>query len=237
MGLFRRRLRVTGPPTSSNGASSMHVHWRARAEAVEATLQVVSPPVVARLYFWALQASFTGAGGRHEGAGHLGLQWYPAHPGSTALNWGGYSAAGAELEGTASTLASATGNPNTRDFAWTPAHTYRLRISLARAGHWRGEVTDLVTGVVTHVRDLFCGGDHLEAPCVWSEVFADCDSASTAVRWSSMTPAPGAVRVTYQSHAEGGCDNTDVRPDGSGALLQVTNTARQVPHGTVVPLA
>lgn len=216
----------------------MHLHWNAGSGtmAVEATLRVVSPPIVERLYFWALQASFTGPGGRHEGAGHLGLQWYPAHPGSTAVNWGGYSAAGTGLSGTASSLPSATGNPNTRDLDWTPGHAYRLRISHAGMGAWRGEVTDLTTGAVTHVRDLLCGGDHLEAPCVWSEVFADCDAPTVAVRWSDLSPVPSRARVTYQSHADGGCDNTTIRPDGPGAVLQVTNTARETSHGSVLAL-
>ncbi|MBX7159914.1 MAG: hypothetical protein K1X95_06435 [Acidimicrobiia bacterium] len=236
--LFRPRARVAGPPASSNGASSMHVHWDCPrgTTAVAATLEVVSPPAVASLYFWALQASFTGPGGRHEGAGHIGLQWYAAHPGSTAVNWGGYAADGAELDGSASTLASATANPNTRDFPWTPAHAYRLRISAAGPGRWRGDVTDLDTGTVTHVRDLFCGGDHLASPCVWSEVFADCDAPPSAVRWSDLDPAPPKVRVTYQSHADGGCDNTTVRLDGPGALVQVTNVARELPHGALLPL-
>lgn len=235
---FRPHPRVTGPPTSSNAASSMHVHWDAPrgSTAVEATLQIVTPPAVPRLYFWALQASFTGPGGRHEGAGHIGLQWYPAHPGSTAVNWGGYAAGGTELDGSASSLPSATGNPNTRDFAWAPGSAYRLRISAAGAGRWRGEVTDLGTGAVTHVRDLLCGGDHLEAPCAWSEVFADCDDPPVAVRWSDLAPAPRRVRVTYQSHADGGCDNTDVDADGVGGIVQRTSTARTVAHGTLLTL-
>lgn len=210
----------------------MHLHWDARADAVEATLEVVRPPAVDRLYFWALQASFTGPGGRHEGGGHLGLQWHGAHPGSTAVNWGGYSAAGSELAGSVSSLPSATGNPNTRDYTWMPGRAYRLRIASGGPGRWRGEVTDLTTGASTHVRDLHCGGDHLEAPCVWSEVFADCDHPSAAVRWSELVPHPARVGVTYQSHADGGCDNTTVRPDGPGAFLQVTNTARELRHGT-----
>lgn len=234
---FRPRLRTSGPPLSANAASSMHVHWSAPADAtaVEATLRIVTPPAVDRLYFWALQASFTGPGGRHEGAGHLGLQWYRPHPGATAVNWGGYSASGTELTGTDSVLPSATGNPNTRDFAWSPGPAYRLRISYAAPGAWRGEVTDLVTGEVTHVRDLLCGGDRLAAPCVWSEVFADCDDPPTVVRWSDLTPGPRTVRVTYQSHADGGCDNTTTRPDGPAAVVQVTNTSREVLDGTLLP--
>lgn len=234
MGLFRARRRVSGPPTSSNGASSMHLHWDARAEVVEATLEVVTAPQVDRLYFWALQASFTGPGGRHEGAGHLGLQWYGAHPGSTAVNWGGYAATGAELAGSVSALPSATGNANTRDYVWVPGRRYRLRIASGGPGRWRGEVSDLTTGTTTHVRDLHCDGGHLEAPCVWSEVFADCDHPSVVVRWSDLGPQPARLHVTYQAHADGGCDNTTIRPDDHGGLLQVTNTDRVVRHGALL---
>ena len=121
---------TSGRPRSSNGASSLHLGWDVPQPvaddpwvAADAVLEVRSPPEVLALYFWALQASFTDRG-RHGGAGHLGLQWYPAHPGSTAVNWGGYGPDGRELDGSASTLPSATGNPNTRDYAWSPATPY-----------------------------------------------------------------------------------------------------------------
>ncbi|HKX72170.1 MAG TPA: hypothetical protein VJM75_13115 [Acidimicrobiales bacterium] len=42
------------------------------------------------LYFWALQASFIDSAERHCGGGHVGLQWRRHHPGSRAVNWGGY---------------------------------------------------------------------------------------------------------------------------------------------------
>ena len=47
----------------------------------EAVLEVLVAPSVAELSFWALQVGFV-ADGRDAGAAHLGLQWYPAHPGS-----------------------------------------------------------------------------------------------------------------------------------------------------------
>ena len=40
---------------------------------------------------------------------------------------------GRELDGSASSLPSATGNPNTRDFDWRPETPYRLRIERAEA--------------------------------------------------------------------------------------------------------
>ena len=105
---MRDRLRwdgTTGPPRSSNAASSFHLQWVVGAPpagrswvSVEAVLEVLVPPAVPALSFWALQASFADRG-RHHGAGHLGLQWYPPHPDSTAVNWGGYDAGGHELSG------------------------------------------------------------------------------------------------------------------------------------------
>jgi hypothetical protein len=193
--------------------------------------------VVAELHFWALQASFV-AGGRRYGAGHLGLQWYPRHPGSTAVNWGGYAQGGGELEGSASALPSATGNPNTRDFAWEPGRPYRLEISAgATPGHWRGSVDGLT------VRELHAGGSALADMVVWSEVFARCDDPSSAVRWSRFegrtagggTVRPDRVLVNYQRHADGGCANTDVRPTADG-LLQITSTDRTTPQGAVLPV-
>jgi hypothetical protein len=84
------------------------------------TLEVVTRPEAAELYFWALQAGFAGPGGARLGAAHLGLPWYPAHAGSTTVSRGGHSDAGGILAGTESALPSATGNPNTCDLAWEP---------------------------------------------------------------------------------------------------------------------
>jgi hypothetical protein len=235
---------TAGPPRSSNGASSLHLTWDVPAPppsdpwvAAEAVLEVRVAPQVASLYFWALQASFSDRG-RHEGAGHLGLQWYPAHPGSTAVNWGGYGADGRELDGSTSALPSATGNPNTRDFRWAPATPYRLRIARADAGGWSGEVTDLSTGDRTLVRELWAPGDGLTGLVVWSEVFAACDDPSTTVHWSELrlTSSAGVthdvdrVTVNYQSVADGGCLSTDARVDGVG-IAQVTGVRRSTPLG------
>lgn len=227
----------------------MHLWWRlpGRFEEVSATLEVVVPPTVPRLYFWALQVSFfDGAGMR--GAAHLGLQFHPGHPGGTAVNWGGYRApddGGGELTGSDSSLPSALANPNTRNFAWQPRRPYRLRIH--RVGHsspirWRGEVGDVVTGEVTVVRDLVVPAQFLCQPLVWSEVFARCDHPSTTVRWSQLwarTPeggevAPSALRTSYQSRHEGGCDNTTSLIDGDG-VVQVTATPRRLPPDLDLP--
>lgn len=210
----------------------MHLRWDPSpppAAEVSVVLEIIEAPVVPELYFWALQVSFVD-GGRQVGGAHLGLQWYSLHPGGTAVNWGGYRDGAGELDGQPSWLPSATANPNTRDFAWLPHRPYRLRIHGDGDGWWTGEVTDVTTDETTVVRRLHAGGTALASPIVWSEVFARCDDPSTAVRWSAFEPRPDALRVTYQSHANGGCANTSVVGDGD-AVLQVTNADRQIPDG------
>ena len=199
-------------------------------------LEVVQAPMVERLHFWALQASFAPGGG----GAHLGLQWNPRHQGGRAVNWGGYEPGGAILSGTPSTLVSTVDDPNTRTWAWEPGRKYRLRIHRSREpGWWSGEVTDLVTGGAAHVRRLAGGGELLTDLVVWSEVFADCDAPSVAVRWSrprALLPdgrivSPARYGCRYQRFEQGGCTNTDSRAD-EGGVLQITNTERTNPPGT-----
>lgn len=200
--------------------------------AVEVTLTVPEYPQSRALYFFALQASFAGDGGRRYGAGHLGLQWYPPHPGATAVNWGGYDEHGHELRGGASALASATNNANTRDYPWRPARPYRLRIERVADG-WQGSVFDLTHGTATVVRTLLAEGTHLVDPMVWSEVFAPCDAPSVTAEWSNCTAVTpdGPVTVTdgqinYQSFAHGGCTNTATVRRADGTWVQRTNAPR-----------
>jgi len=221
-----RRRRTSGFPTSANGASSMHLWWHPSptVERAAVDLEVVVPPAVDHLYFWALQASFTDGSGRRYGGAHLGLQWHPAHPGRTAVNWGGYAPAGGELDGSVSPFPSATGNPNTRDLPWEPGRPYRLAVRRDADG-WVGTVDGV------EVRTLHAGGDRLAGLVVWSEVFARCDDPSVTVRWSGFDPVPAGLRATYQSTADGGCANTTALPGG----LQVTNHDRQVVDGAIIP--
>lgn len=243
---------MTGDPPSANGASSFHLRWDLAGafSGAAVTLEVLEPPTVDRLYFWALQADFADEAGRPVGGAHLGLQWYPPHPGSTAVNWGGYDRRGSILDGTASGLPSATGNVNTRDLAWEPGRPYRLAIGRAPAAatdppgavRWSGTVTD-DRGTV-HVRDLFVpGGAAVSGVVMWSEVFARCDHPSVAVRWSrpeagttdGSVVAPAAVSVNYQRHADGGCANTDSSVDDVG-LVQRTSCPRRCAQGAVLPV-
>jgi hypothetical protein len=212
---------------------------------VSAVLEVLTPPTVNSLYFWALQVSFLD-GDAERGGAHVGLQWYDRHPGHTAVNWGGYGPGGGVLRGTESVLPSTPQDPNTRDYMWKPGRRYRLRVSESPGlpGYWQGEATDLPEGAPTVIRHLQAGGDRLAAPVVWSEVFARCDAPSVSVRWSGLEGVtasgqrvtPRGLLVNYQARAAGGCDNTTVRVDDRG-VIQTTHVDRVIAGGTVVPLA
>jgi len=243
MPLFRR-VRTHGFPPSGNGASSFHLGWRLPPDvghlvSASVTLEVLTPPAVDHLYFWALQVAFPGAG-----AAHLGLQWNQRHPGFGAVNWGGYGADGSLLAGTESPLPSTPADPNTRDYPWQPGRPYKLGVHRTDEGAWRGGVTDLATGDPTTVRDLSAGAPYLGDPMVWSEVFARCDDPPVTVRWSEFEVvsdggdrfAPAALVVNYQSHVEGGCANTTSVLDDRGGVLQITSTERTTPQGAALPL-
>ena len=240
--------RTTGTPPSANGASSAHLWWELPGDEplteVSAVLEVLVLPRVARLYFWALQASFHDGSANH-GAAHLGLQWAAGPGPGRAANWGGYDAGGAVLSGSRSELPSRTANPHTRYYQWEERRPYRLRIHRhpGRRDAWRGEIVDLATGQATVVRDLFVAATHLCQPVVWSEVFADCDAPPVVVRWSRMVALaaggrlvrPEAVIVGYQARSDGGCDNSTAVQDGRG-VLQLTNAERGVPSGARLPM-
>lgn len=223
--------RTNGFPVTSNGASSMHLTWAeapAPTKEVSAVVEIVEQPTVQQLYFWALQVQFVDRSGKEIGEAHLGLQWQPKFPGSTAVNFGGYEAAhSTELTGSASNLPSATGDANTRNYAWKVGHQYKLRIFGTGDGWWTGEVADLETNEVTVVRRIFGGGAVLAKPVVWSEVFAKCDDPASSVRWSSLSPRPNALQATYQSFNSGACTNTTMSTSSKG-IVQRTNSVRTV---------
>jgi hypothetical protein len=231
----------------------VHLYWNLpsntpRLVEVSAVLEVVEAPTVSVTYFWALQASFTDALGQDFGAGHLGLQWYPPHPQSGGVNWGGYPPAHSDwqvvIEGSASPLPSATNDPNTRDYPWRVGIPYLLRIFKSPERGWRGTVTDLSTGVETLVRDLWAGGDELSGIIVWSEWFCECNDPRVVVRWSGFhgvdqdggLHAPQSVTT---NHPHDSCKNTThiIEADGPSArILQVLNTKRSVASGTMIPI-
>ncbi len=261
--------RAAGPPRSANGASSFHLIWQmprtpdaARLVEVSVVFEVLVPPRVSSLYFWALQVDFE-EDGLVWGGGHTGLQWNRRFPDHAALNWGGYATqerGGAVLPGTQPVLRAFAGDPNTVGFNWKAGRPYRLRVfrSPDLSGAWRADITDMTAGRTTVIRDLMHPGrtgaasgragagphsGHLRQPMVWSEVFADCDAPSVVVRWSRLRATteegvvvtPEAVQVNYQAHHAGGCGNTSVRRDDSG-LLQITNAEREVGQGTRLEL-
>lgn len=225
--------RVRGRPTSSNGASSLHLRWvwdgpAPRLTEAWATLTVLDPTPNDDLRFWAVQASFVDGGGQRFGAGHLGLQRHARHPGACAANWGGYAAGGGELAG--------SHGPNTQDFAWEVGRPYRLSIRRRDTG-WAGAVDGVV------LRELLAGGDRLSGLVVWSEVFARCDDPPHAVRWSGLggrtldgaDVEPAALAVNYQRWSDGGCTNTDSSPDATGGVVQRTGVRRTTPQGAMLP--
>ena len=241
---------TTGQPPSGNGASSLHLMWEVPAgrwTEVRVELTVVESPTVDRLHFWALQVGFGGESG--GGGAHLGLQWYPRHPGSTAANWGGYGPSGGELAGGPLAVPSATGNPNTGDYPWRPGDPYVLTVRRSPrpapdgAAAWTGVITDVERGDELELRDLWAGGSHLTGPMVWSEVFADCDAPTTAVRWrrpevvgdDGTVVAVTRARVNYQRIDDGGCATTDSSVEGDG-FVQRTGTARRTRPGSILAL-
>ncbi len=206
-------------------------------------LEVLQRPVVDRLYFWALQASFLDASGQSHGAAHTGLQWNPRHPGCTAVNWGGYGRASdvhSILDGTDSPLPGFVDDRNTRHFGWREAVPYRFGIGRGREG-WAATVTDLSTGSGVVIRELFAGGDRLAGFVMWSELFCRRDDPTTTVRWSApelvtssgRIGTPEALQVTYP--AGDAWRRLDVTLDGAGAR-QVTNVPRSTPHLASIPL-
>jgi len=100
-----------------------------------------------------------------------------------------------------------------------------------------GELDEPNTGQTVPIRDLWCPGDRLVDPMVWSEVFAHCDDQRVHVRWSDFAARtatepvlPLAVSVNYQSYADGGCTNTNSFVDNIG-FVQATNTERLTAQG------
>ena len=234
---FRSRARSAAP--SHTGPTSAHLWfegvpsgpWRS----VSATLQIITEPSASHLHFWALQASFTDAGGAAFGAAHTGLQWNPRHPGGRAANWGGYARTAdtsTVLDGTRSTLPGIPGDENTRSFSWTAGVGYQFTISRGERG-WRSTVVDTSTGERTVIRELFAGGDRLSGFVVWMEIFAPCDAPTTLVRWSDLAVADEARGAQHQVRSlrtsfpdvSGACTNNDSRVDDSG-WLQLTNDRR-----------
>jgi hypothetical protein len=240
---FKRRQ---VPEAPSSGVSSFHLWWGGLPDGrpvveVAATLTIVEPPSVDRLYFWALQATFADAS-RTYGAAHTGLQWNPNFPRARAVNWGGYADPPSShvFNGSIPALPGSPDDLNTRAYPWEPSRGYRFRIYRSPVG-WRSEVTDVASGETTVIRDLYAGGDQLRSPVVWSEVFARCVDPPAAAHWSDLTVtvADGRIAraafVTTSFPTGGDCPNTDSVADATG-IMQRTNTPRTSQPGARIPL-
>ena len=113
-----------------------------------------------------------------------------------------------------------------------------LRIFPSPENGWRGEVTDVETDVVTIVRDLHVGGDHLGRVVVWSELFCQCSDPRSVVGWSEPAAiglrgeplVPTAFRVNYKVD---GCSNTNVYSDGH-RICQATASERTTRQGSLM---
>jgi len=241
------RERVSGAPTSANGASSFHLWWDVpygeRFTSASVTLDVSRQPDLDRLVFFAMQVAFVKPGG---GGAHLGLQHHPAFPDRSAINWGGYDSHGSLLEGTESPLPSVDDDPNTRDYPWFPGRPYQLAVDRitdddADIHLWRGSCTDLISGETVAVRELYNRGKYLRAPVVWIESFAPCDAPRFEARWSNATIANekgdvraiSRMRADYQHHAAGGCTNTNSFVDGV-TFVQRSGQLRSTKPGTTL---
>ena len=236
----------TPPAASSPTQSSFHLAWVVPPgppiAAVEATLEVDGDPDVEKLYFWALQASFSDATGSYGGA-HTGLQWNPGFPANRAVNWGGYHDrrfGGAVLDGTDSSLPSTPNDRNTRDYPWLPAAQLPLQDQRRLETRlWRASVTDVEAGETVVIRELECRGDRADRAGDVSEVFADCDDPSVSIRWSDLAVERDdgtveqieTVETRYQGAASGGCLNTN-SDTADGGFTQTTNTVRSNQAGT-----
>ena len=170
------KARLAGPPAGARAVGGgFHLWWKGLSTdepivACSVVLEVLQPPSVPALYFWALQASFLDEAGVSYGAAHTGLQWNARHPGGRAVNWGGYAQAadvGSVLDGTDSPLPGIPGDRNTRTFAWREQVPYRFTIHRGALG-WAATVTDLVTGSEVTIRELLAGGDRLGGFVMWT---------------------------------------------------------------------
>jgi hypothetical protein len=225
----RRDPHVPGGDSSATGrrGGAFHLWWEGLprdAQFVEAavTLEVTQAPAAAILYFWALQASFSDASGRQLGAAHTGLQWNPRHPGSTAVNWGGYASppASAVFEGSDPSLPGFDDDPNTRDYRWAAGEAHRFTIARSARG-WTASVS--ARGETVVLRELYAEGDRLASLVVWSELFCPCEVPSAEVRWSDFAARtasgelwrPAGVRCTFPDPGTA-CLNTDSVADGDG---------------------
>jgi hypothetical protein len=211
--------------------------------ACSVVLEVLQEPVVDKLYFWALQASFLDAFGVSHGAAHTGLQWNPRHPDRRAVNWGGYAQAAdvrSVLDGTDSPLPGIPGDRNTRNYPWREGTPYRFTIHRGAVG-WAASVTDVAADATVTIRELYAGGDRLGGFVMWSELFCRGDDPTTVVRWSDprvvtasgQVLAPAGVQATFPGGEQWRRLNAVTDEVG---VLQVTDARRTTKNMTALRL-
>jgi hypothetical protein len=249
----------------------MHLMWRLPSDlgpviGASVVFELTEEPAVDKLYFWALQASFLDDDGTDLGAAHTGLQWNPRHPGGRAANWGGYPSEHnnwkRNFKGSRNRLPGFDGDPNTRHYNWQSHRPYRLTIERApeqsgsffaellqpRPTGWRATVTDINSGQIQVLRDLYAGGTHLAHLCVWTEWFCSCDDPTTACTWTEfrvMTDDGSGNSTEHEptevfvNHPAENCSNVGQRiitQTPELVIEQRMNTTREIPHGTVLPI-
>lgn len=201
-------------------------------EEAEAKLTIVTPPVPAELYFWAIQVVFYDASLNRVGAAHAGLQWVPAQMNSKGVNWGGYSdVTDLEMEGTVSDFPSLSGNANTRDYDWDVDTEYTFRIFPVGGEMWRCQINGVT------IRDLEVpDAVFIADPAVFSEVFAECSAPSSKVKWRDFVMFDASdTEYTFSSgspayNTDEDCEETDVYA-GDGYFWLQTNTTRYHEEG------
>ena len=199
---------ASDPARVGSVGSGFHLWWQGvpteePVTSCSVVLEVLVPPAVPRCTSGPCRRRSSTASGRSYGAAHTGSQWNPRHPGSRAVNWGGYAQAadvGSVLEGSDSPSDGIPGDRNTRNYAWLAGVPYRFTIHPGIAG-WAATVTDLATGSDVTIRELYAGGDRLGGFVMWSELFCRGADPSTAVRWSQPAPSPRPAVVGRGLHA------------------------------------
>lgn len=243
----RARERVSGAPTSMNGASSSYLWWNLRygkrLTGLSITLEVARRPDLDHLVIFGLQAAFIKPG---VGSCKLGLQHDPRFPDRGAVNWAGYNVDRDELEGTPPLLPSAIDDVATRDYPWREGTRYRIAIERGEERldgwfPWTGSVTDRDTGERTVVREIVSASPYLRAPVTFVTSYAPCDGPPVEARWSDPTAVSvggglkdvRSMRVDYQRYVAGGCSNTDSSVDRS-TFIQRTGRSRTTRPGRTI---
>ena len=229
--------------------SGFHLWWKGVPSnepivACSVVLEVVQPPTVAALYFWALQASFLDAHRPVLRRGPHRAPVEPPPPGQPGGELGWLRAGGrrhlhpGRQRLTAARHPRGPEHPHVRVARRDPVPLHdpsrhrRVGVDGDRSGRPAPEVT---------VRELYAAGDRLGGFVMWSELFCRGDDPPTRCGGRSRRPSPrpvadraaAALHATFPDGPE--WRDLDVVVDGVG-VQQVTTTGRTL-RGGVVPAA